>query len=140
MNQTKIKFSGIFKKILLILLLTTVSVILFVCALGFCLHKVPHYENYYFLIPYIILFFAAWMIVLFSKLIGNNDLFLVLLCTLVLSFVSLLISIFSQMAKGNLLVVLIRMVLFVIFTLLFSILLQKSKKKRVSNGKFRFGK
>ena len=140
MNQTKVKFPAVFKKILLILSLSVVSVALFVFVLSFCLHKVPHYENFYFLVPYIITVFAAFSIALFSKMIGKSDLFLVLISVLIFVFIFLAIGIFSQISKGNLLSVLIRQAVFVVLTFIFSFLLSKSKKKNSSKGKFKFGK
>lgn len=140
MNQTKVNASVVFKKILLILSLATASVVLFVFVLSFCLQKVSHYENLYFLVPYIISAFASFSIALFVKIFGKSDLFLVLISTLIFAFVFLSIGIFSQISKGNLLAVLIRQVVFIALSFVFSVILTKSKKKKSSKGKFKFGK
>ncbi len=116
------------------------QVVLFVFVLSFCLQKVSHYENFYFLVPYIISAFAAFSIALFVKIFGKSDLFLVLISTLIFAFVFSAIGIFSQISKGNLLAVLIRQVVFIALSFVFSVILTKSKKKNLSKGKFKFGK
>ena len=132
---------GFLKKLLITLVPSAFLSVGFVFALGFLLLKTKHYENYYFLVPYVFMVFSAFVIAFISRFFQSQDMALSLTSAGVMSVCFFICGFIMKWQPENIPGVSGRMAGFVILTALFTVLFRtKKKKNKNTGGKFRFSK
>ena len=112
-----------------------------VFVIGFFLMKTPHYENYYFLVPYVFMALSALVTAFVAKFFKELDMTLALTTSGLMSIGFFISGFLMKWSAENIPGVLGRIAGFIVLTALFTVLFRNKKKKSKSKGgKFRFSK
>lgn len=132
---------GFLKKVLMTLFPSALLSVGLVFAIGFFLMKTPHYENYYFLVPYVFMALSALVTAFVAKFFKELDMTLALTTSGLMSIGFFISGFLMKWSAENIPGVLGRIAGFIVLTALFTVLFRNKKKKSKSKGgKFRFSK
>ena len=141
MNQLPKKSTGFFKNLLIIIISTCVFFILLSLVTTFFLKKIPRFENFYWVVPWVITLLSALFLSFFARLIEKESVLLTLISSLVICLLFLVIGFVLGIDLQSFSIVLARYVFFVIGAVLLSFFQNSKKhKKRSSGKKFKFSK
>ncbi len=141
MNQLPKKTNSIFKNLLVILI--SVGIFFFLVSLMFAyvLRKIPHYENFYPFVPWLVSVLCAVFLAFIAKTCGKDSVLITLVSSAIIGGLFFAIGLFWGIAPKNFALVLSRNVLFVISSVLLSLYLSRKKQNRRTSGKkFKFSK
>ena len=129
------------KKILITFSATLLISIAFVFLLGYLLVGIPHYENYYFLVPYVFVAFSSLVLSFISGFFREQSMAISLITAGLISIVLIVCGFIYQWTGKTVGAVIGRIVLFVVLSALFTFFLRMRKKReKHTKGKFRFSK
>jgi len=129
MNQSNRNPSQLSKFIIFTVFFSVFSFVALFTLLSFFLYRIPNFENYYDLFPYVLLGIECGVLVLFCKRFRGKSALFALLSAVTVSSLSFLLGVIFHFDQVLILPLLARHLVFILLTVLFQILMNKSTPK-----------
>ncbi len=141
MDQLQNKPNNFLKKVLISLISTGVFFIVLCFAFAYFLRKLPHFENFYAYVPWILVALCVLFLSIFSKSMGKDSVLISLIAASILGILFLIIGFLLGIEHKYFPLVLTRVVLFIIGSVSLTLILIHTKRRKRSSGKkFKFSK
>ena len=140
MNRSTNKQNLFFKNLVIMLISSFAFFAILMLIAAFLLKKVPHFENYYPFVSWILTAFLSIFLVFISNGLKNNSDYAPLISAGIIGLVFVAISLFCGVSWESFPSVFARFILFVFLTCVISFCFSKSKKNRRKVKKFKFSK
>ena len=141
MKQNDLSLRSFWKKYFIATLCVVTAFFLLTVGITALYLRIPHYERYFFLFPWIMVLILSVIIALFSRSSGKDSPLLALAVSGSFSLLCFLIGLFWRYDAGQIAHVSARLVLLIVCSVLISFWFSRKKKTgRSHSKKFRFSK
>ena len=140
MNRSTNKPNPFFKNLVILLISSFAFFVILMLIAAFLLKRIPHFENYYSSVSWIITAFLALFVAFIANRLKSSSDYISLISSGIIGLVFSVISLFCGVSGESFPLVFARFILFVFLTCFISFCFLKSKKGRRKVKKFKFSK